>query len=122
VVGVNGATTIGVPGAPPVTNLGGLLALSSNIGQRSKDRTVVIPQLGVQVGYQITCNLRAYVGYTFLYWSEVARAGNQIDLAVNPNPLPPVTPPVSGPLRPAPRFENTSFWAQGFDLGLEFRF
>jgi hypothetical protein len=123
VVDVNGATTISVPGAPPpVTHLGGLLALSSNIGQRSKDRTVVIPQFGVQVGYQLTSHLRVYAGFTFLYWSEVVRAGDQIDLAVNPNLLPPVTPPVSGPLRPAPRFENTSFWAQGFDLGLEFRF
>jgi hypothetical protein len=123
VVDVNGSTTVSVPGAPPpVTNVGGLLALPSNIGSRSRDRVAVIPQFGAQVGYQLTQHLRAYAGYTFIYWSDVVRAGDQVDLAVNPNLLPPATQPVSGPLRPAPRFENTSFWAQGIDLGFELRF
>ena len=112
-----------MPGAPPpVTNVGGLLALPSTIGSRSRDRVAVIPVFGAQLGYQLTSHLRAYAGYTFLYWGEVVRAGDQVDLAVNPNLLPPATQPVSGPLRPAPRFENTSFWAQGIDLGLELRF
>jgi hypothetical protein len=123
VVDVSGATTVTVPGAPPpVTSPGGLLALQSNIGRQSRDRVAVIPEFGAQAGYQLTAHLRAYAGYTFLYWGEVVRAGDQVDLAVNPNLLPPVTQPVSGPLRPAPRFENTSFWAQGIDLGIELRF
>jgi hypothetical protein len=123
VVDVNGATTVSVPGAgPPVTNPGGLLALPSNIGHQSRDRVAVIPEFGLQVGYQLTAHLRAYAGYTFLYWGEVARAGNQVDLTVDPNLLPPVMQPVSGPLRPAAQLENTSFWAQGIDLGLEFLF
>ena len=123
VVDVSGATTVSVPGAPPpVTNVGGLLALPSNIGSRSRDRVAVIPEFGAQLGCQLTSHLRAYAGYTFIYWGEVVRAGDQVDLAVNPNLLPPATQPVVGPLRPAPRFENTSFWAQGIDLGLELRF
>jgi hypothetical protein len=123
VADVSGATTVSVPGAPPpVTNAGGLLALQSNIGRQSRDRVAVIPEFGLQVGYQLTSHLRAYAGYTFIYWGEVVRAGDQVDLAVNPNLLPPVSQPVSGPLRPAPRLENTSFWAQGIDLGLELRF
>jgi hypothetical protein len=122
VVDVAGATRVAVPGAAPVTNVGGLLALSSNIGHRERDRAEVIPEFGVKVGYQVTPQLRAFAGYTFLYWNEVVRAGNQVDQAVNPALLPPVTPPVAGPLRPAPRFENSSFWTQGVSLGLEFNF
>jgi hypothetical protein len=123
VVDVNGFTTVSVPGfPPPVTNVGGLLALPSNIGRQSRDRVAVIPVFGAQIGYQLTQHLRAYAGYTFIYWNDVVRAGDQVDLAVNPNLLPPATQPVVGPLRPAPRFENTSFWAQGIDLGLELRF
>jgi hypothetical protein len=123
VANVSGATTVSVPGAPPpVTNVGGLLALQSNIGHPSRDRVVVIPEFGLQVGYQLTAHLRAYAGYTFIYWGEVVRAGDQVDLAVNPNLLPPAAQPVSGPLRPAPRLENTTFWAQGIGLGLELRF
>ena len=48
--------------------------------------------------------------------------GNQIDLNVNPNLLPPVVTPITGPLQPAPKFDQTSLWIQGIDLGLEFRF
>src|SRR5262249_23845518 len=120
---IQGATTVTVPGVPPpVTNPGGLLALSSNIGQRDRDRTAVIPEFGVKVGYQVSPRLRVLAGYTILYWNEVARAGDQADQAGNPNPLPPVMQPVVGPLRPAPRFENSSFWTQGLSLGVEFNF
>jgi hypothetical protein len=122
VVDINGGTTIAVPGSPPVPHVGGLLALSSNIGHFSRDETVVIPEFGARAGYQITPGLRAFVGYTFLYWGEVARAGNQIDQTVNTSLLPPATTPVSGPLRPAPRLADSTFWAQGISLGLEFRY
>jgi hypothetical protein len=122
VLDIDGSTTVTVPGAPPVTSAGGLLALQSNIGRTTRDRFVVVPEFGARLGYQVTPRLQAYAGYTFIYWGEVLRAGNQIDLTVNPNLLPPVTTPVTGPLRPAPRLDNSSLWIQGIDLGLEFRF
>jgi Putative beta barrel porin-7 (BBP7) len=121
VLDVNGATTVTEPGMAPVTRPGGLLALDSNVGQLSRDRTVVIPEFGVKVGYQVTPCLRVCAGYSLLYWGEVARAGSQLDLNVNPRLLPPVTEPV-GPLRPAPRFEESNFWAQGIDVGVELRY
>jgi len=49
------------------------------------------------------------------------RAGNQIDLVVNPNLVPPPIAPLD-PLRPAFQFHGSDFWAQGMNLGLEFRF
>jgi hypothetical protein len=122
VLDINGSTTATEPGAPPVTSSGGLLALQSNIGRTTRDRVVVIPEFGARLGYQLTPRLQAYAGYTFIYWGETLRAGNQIDLTVNPNLLPPVTTPVAGPFRPAPKSDNTSLWIQGIDLGLEFRF
>jgi hypothetical protein len=121
VLDINGATTVTEPGMASVTRPGGLLALESNIGHFSRDRTVVIPELGVKVGYELRPGLRLYAGYSLLYWGEVARAGSQVDLNVNPRLLPPVMAPV-GPLRPAARFEDSAFWAQGIDLGLELRF
>ena len=123
VLDVNGSTTVSVPGAPPpVTSAGGLLALQSNIGNRVRDRVVVIPEFDLRLGYQITPRLQVFAGYTFIYWGKVLRAGNQIDLNVNPNLLPPVVTPITGPLQPAPKFDQTSLWIQGIDLGLEFRF
>jgi hypothetical protein len=121
-VDINGSTRIAVPGAAAVTSPGGLLALQSNIGSHSRDRFAVVPEIGVKLGYQLTPHLRLQAGYSFLYWSEVVRPGNQIDLRVNPNLLPPVAGPVTGPLQPAANIQGTPFWAQGFSFGLQVRF
>ena len=62
---------------------GGLLAQSSNIGNYSHSEFAVVPELGLTLGYQLTPRLEATFGYSFLYWSEVARAGDQVDFHVN---------------------------------------
>jgi hypothetical protein len=120
-VDIFGTTTVTVPGAAPVVNSGGLLALGGNLGHHSRDEAGVVPELDVKLAYQITPRLTASVGYTFLYWSDVVRAGDQIDQTVNSTLLPPAVAP-SGPARPAFGFRNTDFWAQGLDLGLELRY
>jgi hypothetical protein len=121
-VDIAGATTVVVPGTPPFTSSGGLLALATNSGHHSRNQFSAVPEVDLSVGYQITPRLRASIGYTFLYWSDVARAGDQVDLAVNPNLLPNSSTPPTGPQRPAFDFQRTSLWAQGIDLGLEFRY
>ena len=120
-VDIDGATAVIVPGFAPITNSGGLLALSSNSGHHTRNIFAVVPEVRFQLAYQVGPRVRLHAGYTFLYWSNVVRAGDQIDLVVNPALLPPPVPGAS-PLRPAFQFNGTSFWAQGIDLGLEFRF
>jgi hypothetical protein len=122
VVNISGATTVTVPGFAPVTSVGGLLALPSNIGRFSKDKVEVIPEFGARVGYQVTSHLQVFAGYTLLYWGDVVREGNEVDLTVNPTLLPGSTTPPTGARRPMPLLTNTNFWAQGIDLGLELRF
>jgi hypothetical protein len=122
IVNIAGATTITVPGFAPVTSVGGLLALPSNIGHFSKDRFAAIPEFGARLGYQATSHLQVFAGYTFLYWNDVVRAGNEVDLTVNPTLLPGSATPPTGARRPMPLLTGSSFWAQGIDLGLELRF
>lgn len=124
VVSVNGNTTVSGPGIATATAAGGLLALSSNIGRQAQDRFAVIPEVGATLGFQVTSWLRATVGYSFLYWSEVARPGDQIDRSVNPTQLPSAAGfgPLVGPATPAPRFEHSDYWAQGIAFGLAFRY
>ncbi len=121
IVEINGNTTTTTPGGTPVSNVGGLLALQSNVGRLERQRGIVVPELGVQIGYQVNSSIRVHAGYTGLYWSEAVWAGKNIDLQVNPNLLPPVVNP-GGPFRPQNRFEGTSLWAQGLDVGVEFRY
>lgn len=121
-VDVNGATTITAPGGPAVVRSGGLLALPSNIGRFSRDVFSVVPEGSLNVGYQVTNNLRVYVGYTFLYWSDVVRPGDAIDLRVNSTRVPTSLTPPSGPVAPLFAAPGSDFWAQGIDFGVELRF
>lgn len=123
-VDINGETQFFQPAGTLVsTQPGGLLALPTNIGGHTHTTFSVVPELGVNLGYQLTDNLRIYAGYTFILWTNVARPGQQIDRTINSNQLPTLTGPGSlggGPARPAFSIHDTSFWAQGVNLGLEY--
>lgn len=118
-IGINGSTTFIPPGQ---TFPGGLLTQNSNIGSYTNDEFAVMPEVGVRFGAQITPRFRGFVGYDWLYWSTVSRAGDQIDLNLNPNQLPPAQQPYAGPAFPAVRTNVTDFWLQGISIGGEFRF
>ena len=117
VVMIDGSTTSSAQGIS-FTDPGGLLALSSNIGRYTDDEFVVIPELGATIGYAICPNLRLLVGYSFLFWGNVMRPGDQIDPRVNPDLLPPEQP-TTGPLVPAAQLTDTTYWVQGLNVGLD---
>jgi hypothetical protein len=104
---------------------GGLLALTSNIGRYSLDRFGVIPELNLNVGYQLTEHIRAFIGYDVLYWNDVLRPGGQIDRNIDitliPNfPVPGEKP--AGQNQPSVPRSETDFWAQGVTVGVEIRY
>ncbi len=117
-VQIDGQTITTLPNGVSGTFEGGLLAQSSNIGTYERNSFSVMPELGVMIGYDITCRLRATFGYTFLYWSKVARPGDQIDTSLAQLPPEP-TIPGGGPIF---AFDTTDYWAQGISFGLDFRF
>ncbi|MCL4205284.1 MAG: BBP7 family outer membrane beta-barrel protein [Pirellulaceae bacterium] len=100
---------------------GGLLALPTNEGQYTQRNTDFVSELGLTFGYLLTSNLRITGGYRVIYWPRVVRVGNVIDSTVNGSYIPDPTVIPSGPLRPAFAFQDTSFWAQGLSLGLDYR-
>ena len=55
-----------------------------------------------------------------LYWTSVARPGDQIDLNIDPRQFPP--PITTDATRPAFVLHTTDYWAQGVNLGLDLRF
>jgi len=82
----------------------------------------VVPEVGVQLSVRITDWVYATVGYSFLYLSDVARPGDQVDRNVNVQPVPAGVPALIPPAAPPPTFRSTNFWAQGLDIGLRFSF
>jgi hypothetical protein len=118
-VNIQGNTLFTAPGG--TTGFpGGLLALPSNIGRFHEERFGVVPEMGLNVGYQLTEGLRFFVGYTFIYWSNVFRPGDQIDRVIDTTQLPPAPP--NGQARPMVPLKSRDFWAQGMNFGLEYRY
>ncbi|MCA9260306.1 MAG: BBP7 family outer membrane beta-barrel protein [Planctomycetales bacterium] len=103
---------------------GGLLALPSNIGVYTRDQFSVMPELGATFGYALTDRLRLSVGYTFLYWSNVVRPGDQIDNVIDISQVPifdGATDPDNPAVQPGFNWRETGLWAHGVNLGVDYR-
>jgi hypothetical protein len=105
--------------AAPVT-AGSVYSQPTNIGRTTVDRFAVIPEVQLNIGYELTCHTTVFVGYNFLYWSDVVRPGDQIDRVVNDTQRFGGT--LVGPARPQPVFHTTDFWENGINFGLEVKY
>jgi hypothetical protein len=120
VADINGSTSVTTFGGGTTNFNGGLLAQASNIGHYTRNEFAVVPELGSNLGFQLTPRLKLIAGYTFIYWSRVARAGNLIDTNVNGSVVTGGT--VTGDTRsPMFAWKDTDFWAQGVNVGLDYR-
>ena len=94
---------------------GGISQTAVPLNEYSRNVFSWIPALTVTGGYQLTDHVKLTAGYDVMYWSAVARAGNQI----------PVDPATGYPLQINTQtftINQTFFWAQGIRLGGEIRF
>ena len=93
-VAIEGATATTIPGQAATLLPGGFLALPSNMGVHDSDQFSVVPELGVTLGFDFSPQLRATIGYDLVYWNNVARPGDQIDLNIDPRQFPPRPSPM----------------------------
>lgn len=130
VLSIDGVTRLSnAPSVPATANnavgaQGGLLALASNIGKTARDNFALVPEVNFNIGYNLNSTFSVFCGYTFLYVSEIARPGDQINRTVNPTTVPSSQAfgvPV-GPAAPTLRFDGSEFWAQGLNFGLAVRY
>ncbi|MBB3207197.1 hypothetical protein FHS27_003016 [Rhodopirellula rubra] len=117
-VAIDGSTIVN--GTAPAVQ-GGLLALNSNIGTYERDEFSVLPELNMKLGYQLTDQLRATFGYTFLYMSNVVRPGDQIERIIDQAQVPNSNAATPTGVFPRFAFDNTDYWAQGLSFGLDYR-
>jgi hypothetical protein len=117
---IAGQTTTTTAANATTTTNSGLLALGTNRGVFDENKFSSIGELGLNVRRKLKCGFTATLGYRFMYWTDVARAGSQIDTTINTSQIPPST--ITGPARPSPSMHFTDFWAQGLTAGLECAF
>jgi len=62
----------------------GVLVNSANgYGTDVKDRFAYVPELNINLGYEITRCCRVYVGYDVIYFSSIAKVADQLTTATN---------------------------------------
>jgi hypothetical protein len=115
-----GQTVVTAPTGGSSTHPAGLLVQATNRGVFDTDEVSTITEFGVTLHRQLSYGWSCNVGYSFLLWTDVLRAGEQIDTTINVSQIPPGT--LSGEPRPAFPDRTSDFWAQGLNLGLEFRY
>jgi hypothetical protein len=119
-VTISGFQSITVPSNPPATSTStnGLLARSTNSGSYNSDTFIVSPEVNVTLGYRLTRNLEATVGYNYLGIPKVVRAADQID----PNLASNLSNPLSGPARPSFTLTEDNFSLHSLNYGLQYRY
>jgi hypothetical protein len=103
---------------------GGFYTAASNLGNTTTNTFGFVSEVGINVGYKLTDNIQLTAGYTYLFWDRVMRSGNQIDRNLNPalNPAFSTITPTGGPASPQRQNAESSFWAQGVNVGVRFSF
>lgn len=102
---------------------GNLVGPADNNTHRVFDRIAVVPEMALNLGYQPCAWCRVAAGYTFLYMSSVARPGDQTQFVpTTSNVTIGQTTQTGNILAPTFKVQDTSFWAQGINFSLEFRY
>ncbi|VTT99680.1 Protein containing DUF1551 OS=Rhodopirellula maiorica SM1 GN=RMSM_05043 PE=4 SV=1: DUF1551 [Gemmataceae bacterium] len=122
---IDGSQNLLMANGMPVTAQGGLLAIpGANIGKYNDSVFSVVPEAGLNIGYQLTSRMKLFVGYNFLYMTNVLRPAGAIDTNLDaariPNFLATPAAPVPGTPRPAPQFNASGFFVQGISFGVQF--
>ncbi|RMF40529.1 MAG: hypothetical protein D6753_11585 [Planctomycetota bacterium] len=116
-VRIQGSTTTSSGGATN-TEPQGLLARSTNSQPFEDDTFVVVPEVGINLGWRLRPGLDFTVAYNYMLIPKVAQASRQLDkdLAVN------LSDPLVGALDPQLDFEERKYWLNSLGLGLQLRY
>jgi len=120
---VDGRTVLTPGTGLPRVTFQGLYAQKSNIGTRERTWFAILPEVTLRLGVQFSESTRFSVGYNWMYLSSVIRAGEQVDVRVNPDFLPGGPTVVTGPQ--LPRLDKplrNDYWMQGLSFGMEIWF
>jgi Putative beta barrel porin-7 (BBP7) len=112
---VGGRRTITPPtgNGPQVTQNNGILTYGSNDGTLQRDVFTFIPEAGAKLRYCLTPKVKFNVGYTFIFFPDVAMASSLIDPVVDTRQSEPF---------PQSRIGSDTYYLHGVDLGLSYQF
>jgi hypothetical protein len=128
-VNIFGRNTVTISPDPTQIDRGGLLALPTNDGTHTHNEFSIVPEAEFKVTCRITERWEASIGYSFIYWSGIALAGQQIPVAQDGTKQPMLdrrqilnsSPPPGADHPKFPGVRDTDFWLHGLTIGIGFR-
>jgi hypothetical protein len=121
-VNITGFTADNFAGLPPRIFSGGILTATSNLGKHTHSTFAFLPEFTANLGYQITSQLRVFVGYNLLVLEHAVYPGDAMDVVNPANIRGLIVNNPSNIIRPLGNFREERLWAQGLNFGLEFHF
>jgi hypothetical protein len=103
-------------GGNPINANAGMYVGAGESGEHQRDEFTFVPELNFKLGYSFRKHVEFSVGYTFIYFDNVALAGNYVNNNINSLDLAD-TNPAPDPGRTF-SFKDGSLWVQGIDLGV----
>ena len=125
VLNIDGLTSFANPSTGRVgASYGGLYANATNIGKFDNDEFVIIPELTVNLGVNLTKSVSIFAGYNMMWISQVARPGSQVNPVIDSSIVP--FSPNFGELGHTPGtrqlFVQEDFWLLGVNFGMSIRY
>jgi hypothetical protein len=124
-VRIDGLTTLLPNGGRPTSAVGGLLALPSNMGVHNRYQFSLLPEVGVNLGFNVCEWMRIKGGYSLSVWSDVTRPGQAIDRNIDVT-QPPASPQFgqlpAGDGSPRLGFRDEMLWLHLFNFGVEIHY
>jgi hypothetical protein len=100
----------------------GVFAQPANEGRRVASRFAFTTDSELKIGYDVSPNVRLTLAYEHIYYSSVVRPTDQIDRNIPKGQTFLQSAPTISTTSPAKLFNTTSFYAQGLNVGVGFRF
>lgn len=97
----------------------GFYTQNSNSGSSDRTRFSVIPAFDLQLGWKLKSGWQANIGYQLMYWTNVLRAGEQVDPHLDPAFF---GQPIQNPNQPTRLYHESDYVAHGLSFGIERRF
>lgn len=99
----------------------GLFAEPSNIGTFHRNQFAIAPTLQIKIGYNESPCVHPFIGYDFIYLTNILKPGEIIDRNVNTtqNILLGGTGVLNDAVAPVAKWHNSNIWLQGISLGVE---
>lgn len=117
-VDIDGSSTQTIPAVPTETFENGFLVQGQQ-GHYERDQFTFVPEVNVKLAYMLRRNISLSVGYSFLYWDDLAMAADQIDNRLDGTLL---LSDIPNPALEDFTIRDAGFWIQGIDLGVTIDF